>query len=209
MGLDSIPVKRVVPAGYGARDNHVHSVRLEVHLFDLSLFEVRIFLVQRLGRLNLARDLRGTDLHLPAIPGRIELPEQLRAVDIGFGQQPLVGIVGELEIHQRHEDRRIKTRPRRARPLLVIAHAVCVRVAFDDAKSPAEGGAEQRGAHLAHSAAHALDCAIPVDNERLCIAGVQADVTQHIRHRKRLARSDQQSVKRSGGGGDVLDPCRA
>jgi len=32
VGLDCVPVKRIVTAGHGAGDNHVHSVCFEVHL---------------------------------------------------------------------------------------------------------------------------------------------------------------------------------
>ena len=49
VGLDGVPVQGIVTEGYGARDNHVHSVRLEVHLLDLPSSRSEFSLYRGLG----------------------------------------------------------------------------------------------------------------------------------------------------------------
>jgi hypothetical protein len=46
-------------------------------------------------------------LNLAAVAGGVELPQQLVAIDVGFEQQPIIGIIGELEIDLRYKDRGI------------------------------------------------------------------------------------------------------
>lgn len=69
---------------------------------------------------------------------------------------------------------------------------------------PAKGRPEESSAHLANPATDALDGLVPVDYGRFSIAVIQADIAQCLCHRKGLPGCDQQAMKATGAGADIL-----
>jgi len=69
-----------------------------------------------------------------------------------------------------------------------------MRMPLHNGETAIKSRAEQRGAHLTHTTAHALNGLIAIDDRGFGVAILQADIGQVARHREGLARSDQQPM---------------
>ncbi len=93
--------------------------------------------------------------------------------------------------------------------LLVIAHPIGVGRTRNDRIAREENSTEQSGADLAHASADARD-RTPIGNDQGFLETVfEADIAKRSRHRKSLARRNQQSMELGCCRLDVLDAFRA
>ncbi len=173
----------LAPERNGAVDRHVHAIDLPLHLLDHARFQLGILPVDRRLRVNDVLRTRGGPVDQPSVGGGVELPlELVVVVDVSLHQKPVLGVVRELEIHPGNEDGGVQSWPRGSGSCFVVANPVRVLIALVDLIAAEERGAEERGAHLAHTAAGALHCAAIVDDQCFTVSGVQADLTQKLSH---------------------------